>query len=115
MKTGTPGRKSRSHFVVTWKDPAQDGKVRSLKVRRIEDSELGPTFVALADFVFEAGGLVIDPEEDELRRRYAETRRLHLSIYGILSVEERGARNRGVSLEQDRGAVVFLPSDTPRR
>jgi hypothetical protein len=104
-------RKPRTYFVVSWRDPSQDNKVRSLKARRIEDSDLGPTFVCLSDFVFDTGGLVIDPEEEDMKSRFADTKRLHLSIYNVLSIEERGRRNPGLQLDQERDSVVFLPSD----
>ena len=104
-------RKARTFFVITWRDPGEEDKVRSLKARRIEDSDLGPTFVCLSDFVFDTGGLVIDPEEEDLKSRFADTRRLHLSIYSVLSIEERGRRHKGLRLDQERSAVVFLPSD----
>ena len=104
-------RKARTYFVINWRDPTQEGKVRSLKARSIEDSDLGPTFVCLSDFVFHTGGLVIDPEEEDLKLRFADTKRLHISIYNVLSIEERGARHKGLQLEQERSSVVFLPSD----
>ncbi len=104
-------RKARTFFVISWRDPSDEGKIRSLKARRIEDSDLGPTFVCLSDFVFDTGGLVIDPEEEDLKRRFAETKRLHISIYNVLSIEERGPRHKGLSLDQERSSVVFLPSE----
>ncbi len=104
-------RKPRNYFIISWRDPKRDGEVRSLKARRIEDSDLGPTFVCLSDFVFDTGGLVIDPEEEDLKARFADTKRLHLSIYNVLSIEERGRRNKGLQLDQERASVVFLPSD----
>ena len=103
-------RKIRTYYVVTWRDPAKEGKVRSMKAKRIENSDLGPTFVCLSDFVFDTGGLIIDPEEEDLKSRFTDTKRLHLSIYNVLSVEERGRRHKGLQLDQDRAGVVFLPS-----
>ncbi|MFH1532597.1 MAG: DUF1820 family protein [Pseudomonadota bacterium] len=104
-------RKPRTYFVITWRDPTREGAIRTLKARRIEDSDLGPTFVCLSDFVFDTGGLVIDPEEEDLKSRFADTKRLHISIYSVLSIEERGSRHPGLQLDQERSSVVFLPSD----
>ena len=104
-------RKPRTYFVITWRDPNNEGKVSTLKAKRIEDSELGPTFVCLSDYVFDTGGLVIDPEQEDLQRRFDDTKRLHLSIYNVLSVEERGRRNKGLQFDQERSSVVFLPSE----
>ena len=103
-------RKPRTFFVINWRDQSREGEVRTLKARRIEDSDLGPTFVCLSDFVFDTGGLVIDPEEEDLKSRFADTKRLHLSIYSVLSIEERGRRHPGLQLEQERSSVVFMPS-----
>lgn len=95
---------------MVYRDPA-GGKTVTLRVRKIEDSDLGPTFVALSDFVFDTGNLIIDPEEEDLKKKLAETRRLHLSIYSVLSIEERGGR--GLGIRQDRSNLVFLPPDRP--
>ena len=101
-------QKPRSHYVVTYRDPA-GGKTLGLKVRKVEDSELGPTFVALSEFLFESTSPIIDPALEDLRKRYEHTRKLHLSLYHIVSIEEVGRRNPGLDLSAERSNVIVLP------
>ena len=55
-----------------------------VRARNVRDSELGIGFVVLSDFVFDTGGLLVDPNADALRRKLERVRRLHLSLYSIL-------------------------------
>ena len=105
-------QKPRSHYVVTHRDPA-GGKTVSLKVRKVEDSELGPTFVALSDFLFESASPIIDPTLEDLKKRYENTKKLHLSLYNIVSIEEVGRRNPGLDLSE-RSNVIVLPGAPER-
>ena len=102
------GAKSRSHYVVTHRDPTS-GKAVSLKVKKVEDSELGPTFVAVSEFLFESASPIIDPGLEELKKRYEGTKKLHLSLYNIVSIEEVGRRNPGLDLSAERSNVIVLP------
>jgi hypothetical protein len=103
-------KKTRSHYVVTWRDLPKEGVV-TMRVRTIEDSDLGPTFIAISDFVFEHDGLIIDPNAAALEARYADTRRLHLSIYNVLAIEEVGRRNKGLELKDRSNVVLLTPTD----
>lgn len=85
-----------------------------MRVRKIEDSTLGPTFITLSGFIFEEGNLIIDPSEEDRRKRFENTRRLHLSLFHILSVEEVGPRVRKLDLVSDRTNLVILPEPTKR-
>jgi hypothetical protein len=100
--------KPRSYYVVTHRDPTS-GKPVSLRVRKVEDSELGPTFVALSDFLFESSSPIIDPALEDLKKRYENTRKLHLSLYHIVSIEEVGRSNPGLDLSPERSNVIVLP------
>jgi len=104
--------KPKTHFVVTYRDPKND-KIVSLKVRKVQDSDLGLSFVAISDFIFKEDSLIIDPSEEDLKDRFANTRRLHLSIYSILSIEEVGKRHRGLKFKQNKSNVLVLPREKP--
>ena len=93
-------------FAVTFR--ADTGDVVTLRARTVTDSQLGPSFLCLSDFVFPDGRL-IDPTQERLQRRYAETKRLHLNVFGIQTIEEVGIENPGLSLEQDRSKLILLP------
>ena len=96
------------HYVVTFRSP-DEGKMRTLRVRHVGDSDLGPGFVCLSGFVFHQGTVLL-PHEESLQRRFEHTRRLHLNIFNIQSIAEEGADNPGVQLDTDRSNLLVLPS-----
>lgn len=100
--------KEQTHFVVTYKD-AKESKVLTLKARHIRDSSLGPAFVELSDFLFEGSGLILNPSDEEVKEHFQDVRRLHLSIYHIITIEEVGKTNRGMKLKKEKSNVVMLP------
>ncbi|MBL6975721.1 MAG: DUF1820 family protein [Deltaproteobacteria bacterium] len=102
----------KTYYLLTYRDPEED-RIISLKVRRVEDSSLGPTFIAISDFVFDDSSVIIDPNVESRRRRLADTRKLHISLYHVISIAEVGRRNRGLDLS-DRANLVMLPSSPPR-
>lgn len=101
-------KKEETHFVVTYRD-AKDNKAQTIKARHIRDSSLGPAFVELSDFLFDQSPLIVDPASEEVREHFADVKRLHLSIYHILTIEEVGQTNRGMKIKKDRSNVVVLP------
>lgn len=96
------------HYVVTFRHPP-DGDVTSLRVRSVEDSLLGPGFICLSDFVFDTGRRLHLPHEEALMKRFENTRRLHVSVFSILSIAEEGADHPGLQLDADRTNLVVLP------
>jgi hypothetical protein len=94
-------------FVVTFRDPTEGG-VTTLRAREVGDSELGLGFVAISGLLFDSGRVIVDPKQDVLRARYANVRRLHVNLYTILTIEEVGAENAGLSLDRDRSNLVVL-------
>lgn len=99
-------------FVVTWRDPSEGG-ITTLRARRVGDSELGLGFVAVSDFVFGEGSVILDPKQEALERRFKSVRKLHLHIHTILSVEEVGLDNEGLRFTNDRSNLVLLPLQRP--
>jgi hypothetical protein len=98
-----------ARYVVTWRDPETDA-VTSVRARRVFDSPLGLSFIAMADFELEGGGsLVVDPAQEALARKLANVRVLHLSIHRVLSIQEVGDDGDGLSL-QDRSNLVVFPA-----
>jgi len=101
-------KKSEGHFLVTYRDPVTE-KVAELKVRSVDDSSLGLSFVRLSDFLFDTEALVVKPGEDALKKRYEGVKSLHLSIYTVVSIAEVGAAASALSFEHDRSNLVVLP------
>lgn len=98
---------SKTYFKVSFNDP-QDKKPITLDVRDISDSNLGLSFVCLSGFMFDNNKVVIDPEEEALRKRFDGVKSLHVSIYSILSVVEMGIENRGLKFKNDKSNVLIL-------
>lgn len=96
---------------MTYRNP-EDSAVSTLKVRTVEDSDLGPGFICLSDFVWDRSRLA-NPTEEALKARFADTRRLHLSVFMILSIAEIGTDHPGLELENDRSNLVILPPPKP--
>lgn len=99
------------YFVITFRD-YKDGNNITLKARKVTDSSLGLSFVAISDFIFDAQSLVVNPAEEDLKRRFAAVKTLHLSIYSILSIEEVGAGHKGLSFAHDKSKLLVLPGAT---
>lgn len=74
-----------------------DDKPITVVVRYFSPSDfLG--LVTLEDFVFEKEAkLVLMPGEDETRKRFESTHKLHLPYHALLSVEEFYEDDKGVS------------------
>ena len=96
------------HYVVTWRDP-RNGEIATLRARTIRDSQLGLTFIAVSDFVWDSGSPIVNPAEEALARRFERTKTLHLSIHTVITIEEVGAG--GLALQGDRSNLVLFPPD----
>lgn len=103
-------KKEETHFLVTYRDP-KDGKVQTLKCKKIEDSRLGLSFVSISQFIFSDSNLVADPTEENLKKRFEGTKALHLSVYSILSIEEVGSDHKGLNFKKDKSNLIMLPKD----
>ena len=101
-----------TYYLITYREP-KDGQIVTLKSRRVADSSLGLSFIALSDFIFDTDSLVVNPAEEDLKKRFAAVKTLHLSIYTVLSVEEVGPENKGLTFEKDKSNLVVFPT-TPR-
>lgn len=102
------------YYVVTYRDPEklQEGKNLSLKVRRIQDSTLGLTFIELSDFVFDEHSLLVDPAQEHLKKRFENTKSFHLSIYQVISIEEVGSEHPGLTFHKDRSNLYLINKET---
>jgi hypothetical protein len=94
-------------FVVTFRGRDDDAPT-TLRVRHVGDSDLGPGFICLSDFVFTRSTLAL-PHEEALAKKYEHTRRLHLNVFSIQSIAEEGAEHPGLSLDTDRTHLVMVP------
>ena len=104
MEKKTP----KTHFVVSYRDPL-DSKLVELRANKVQDSELGLSFVAISDFIFDSRSTVVDPAAEDLKRKFEDVKTLHLSLYSILSIQEVGQGNRGLQFKQAKSNLVILP------
>lgn len=103
--------KEKTFYIVTFTDP-QDGEVKTLKAKTIYDSPLGIGFVQISDFIFESSLLVVNPQAEDLEKKYKDTKSLHISLYSILTIEEVGESHEGLALQKDRSTLHVLPAPT---
>ena len=106
----------KNYFVVTYRDPEsvpeQKGpKNITLKVKNIEDSRLGLSFVRFSGFMFETAGMIVDPIQENLRKRFEYKKALHLSIYSIISIEEVGSGPPALQFIKDKSNLLVLSGE----
>ncbi|MBA2321713.1 MAG: DUF1820 family protein [Deltaproteobacteria bacterium] len=94
-------------FAVSFRD-FRSGENVTVRAREVRDSTLGIAFVAISGFVFDRSGLVVNPTDEALARRFENIRTLHLSIHAILAIEELGPDHRGLTFEVDRSKVMLF-------
>jgi hypothetical protein len=75
----------------------------------VTDSSLGLSFIAVSGFVFSSSTLVVNPEEEDLKRRLGNVKTLHLSIYTVISIEEIGTSHKGLQFKKDKSNLLVLP------
>lgn len=97
-------------YVVTYRDH-KDNSIHELKVRNIEDSSLGLSFIALSGFIFETEGIIVRPEEETKRQHFEKIKTLHLSIYSVISIAEVGAETPKLAFKKDKSNLFVLPTD----
>ncbi len=97
-------------FLVTYRDP-KDGSSIEVKVKKIEDSSLGLSFVKLSEFIFETGSAIVQPTEEQLKKRFENVKSLHLNVYSILAIEELGMNHIGLKFRKDKSNLLSFPSD----
>jgi hypothetical protein len=105
-----PKNAKETYYVITYRDP-KDGQNVSLKARKVTDSSLGLSFIAVSDFIFDTSTLVVNPAEEEQKKRFAAVKTLHISIYTILSIEEVGTAHRGLTFEHDKANLLVLSNN----
>ena len=103
--------KKKAHFVVHYRNPA-DGKTMTLRAGKIHDSTLGLTFISVSDFIFKTGNLVVDPDEENVKKKLENVKTLHLSIYHIISIEEVGEEHQGLAFQKDKSNILVLPGNS---
>ena len=99
-----------THFIITYREP-QEGNIVKIKAHEVSDSTLGLSFVAISDFIFDTGTLVLDPTEEDQKRRFEGVKTLHLSIYTIIAIEEVGIDHKGLKFKKDRSNLVVLSTE----
>ncbi len=98
-------------FFITYREP-REGKVVTLKAKTVTDSSLGLSFVAISNFIFDTNTRVVNPAEEDQKKRFENVKTLHLSIYSIISIEEVGADHDGLYFKKDKSNLVVLSSES---
>ena len=104
-------KKKDTYFIITYRDPVSEKQV-SIKAGTVADSTLGLSFIAVSDFVFQQNALVVNPQEEDMKRRFEDVKTLHLSIYTVLSIEEVGAQHTGLRFKKDKSKLLVLPGSS---
>ncbi|RLB57014.1 MAG: hypothetical protein DRI34_08285 [Deltaproteobacteria bacterium] len=113
MVSGKTRKNDEQYYVVTYRDPVED-KIVSLKARRIGDSSLGLAFVCISEFIFETSPLLVNPDEEAMKKKFADIHSLHLSIYSIVSIAEVGGSHQGLKFTKDKSNLVVLPNPSDK-
>jgi len=96
-------------YVVTYRNPEKTDENIVTRVRNIQDSNLGPTFITLSDFVFGSTSKLLNPQDEYTKKRFQKTKKLHLSIYHIISIEEIGEGKALGLAPKDADILIFDP------
>ncbi len=99
--------KPETFYRITYKEP-KEGKLVTLKARKIQDSTLGLTFISISEFIFETAAVVVNPAEEFMSKHYENVKNLHLSIYSVASIEEMGMDHEGLKFEKDKSKLLML-------
>ncbi|MCB9072812.1 MAG: DUF1820 family protein [Bdellovibrionaceae bacterium] len=100
--------KDPSCYIVSYRDP-KDGAIVSLKVKSISDSTLGLSFIALSGFIFDSSAILVNPEEEAMKKKFENIKTLHLSIYSIISIAEMGLETPRLAFKNDKSNLFVLP------
>ena len=103
-------KNNKTYYFITYREP-KDGKVISLKASTVSDSSLGLSFIAISDFIFDTTSVVVNPAEEDLKKRFEGVKTLHLSIYTILSIEEVGDAHKGLAFKKEKSNLVVLSTE----
>lgn len=102
---------NKTCYLIKYRDPS-DGKIIELKAKKIEDSSLGLSFVAISEFIFETHSVLVNPEEESKKKSLENTKTLHLSIYSILSVSEVGEHTPKLEFKNDKAQLLVLKANS---
>ncbi len=105
----------KTYYLVHYRDP-RNGSHLSIKAKKIGDSSLGLSFVALSNFVFETSSILVNPDEEARKLEFENVKTYHLSIYSILSISEIGEHKGSLKFEKDKSNLLILnnePSGSP--
>ena len=104
-------KKEDTCFIISYRDPVSE-KQLSIKAGTVADSTLGLSFIAVSDFIFDQSPLVVNPQEEDMKRRFEDVKTLHLSIYTVLSIEEIGSQHKGLRFKKDKSNLLVLPGSS---
>lgn len=90
------------------------GKIYELYARHVGSSGLWG-FTEIAELVWDAEGVVIDPTEERLRDEFGATRRLHLPMHAVVRVEEVQRKGQLAIRDSSSGDRIVTPFPLPRK
>ena len=99
-------KKKSSYYQVTFRDP-KEGNIQILKAKKITDSTLGLSFIAISDFMFDTESVVVNPQEEALQLKFETVKVLHLSIYSVVSIEEMSGSRR-IKFKKDKSELKII-------
>ena len=105
-------KEENTYFLVSYRDP-KDGNNINIKAKKITDSSLGLSFIAISDFVFDTHSILVNPDEEARKLEFEHVKTLHLSIYSILSITEIGEHHKSLSFEHDKAKLLLINQETP--
>jgi hypothetical protein len=103
-------RDDNSFYLIHYRDP-RDGTHQSLKAKKIKDSSLGLSFIAISEFVFEENSVLVNPDEEAKKLQFESVKTLHLSIYSVLSIAEVGDHKKDLKFKKDKANLLVLSTD----
>lgn len=103
-----PNNSQKALFQVHYTDFHTE-KTVTVKVREIQDSPLGYTFIQLADFVFDTNSVVIKPSEEQQKKNLENTKSLHICVHNILAIEELSDVSAALHLSSESSRLFMLP------
>ena len=103
-----------THFVVTYRNPEKSSEIIEVRVHSVDDSVLGPAFIALSGFLFHSATGLINPRDEYAKKRFQKTKTLHISIYNIITIEEVGDDHPGLHLAPKEGQLLSFDPDRTR-
>ncbi len=101
-------------YKVSFKEDEKSDKKMTLTCHEVHPSEIFG-LICLQGFIFKDNQIVIDPSENDARRKYENTERLHLPHHLILSVEEFYDHSISTDSEEEQPLTLTFEENSEDR